>query len=258
MNPQDFNASGTSLPLNADGEQDEKMAMPIGVGEMEEGPALDPLAEARNAKKLSGGSVVIIVVVLIAVGGLFFMRRLSQVTASTSIPTEIEDTINKFLNTSGSDDGGADDFGAVNTQKSVLEVLTAAYSERQVPLKDVQRDPFVIYQPDDPVTIKETDRTVDENAILRRKQAERRAILNGLSQRLVLKSVLRGSTPLAIINGQIYRVGDRVPVGDAGYGFTVTDISTSAVTLVAEAPELGMTRAMGNAVEITIGVHDNR
>jgi hypothetical protein len=258
VNPQDLNTSGTSLPLNADGEQDEKMAMPIGVGELDEGPALDPLAEARNAKKLSGGSVVIIIVVLIAVGGLFFMRRLSEVTASSSIPTEIEDTINKFLNTSGSDDGTADDFNAVNTQKSVLEVLTAAYSERQVPLKDVQRDPFVIYQPTIDLQPTEIGPNIDENAVLRRRQAERRQALNAVAHRLELKSVLGGSTPLANINGQIYRVGDSISVGAEGHSFTVTGISTSAVTLVGEAPEVGMTRAMGNAVEITIGVHDKR
>jgi hypothetical protein len=258
VNTQDFNTSGTSLPLSTDGEQDEQMAMPLGVGDMDEGPALDPLAEARNAKKLSGGSVVIIIVVLIAVGGLFFMRRLSQVTASTTIPTEIEDTINKFLNATGNDEKNADDFNAVNSQKSVLEVLTAAYSERQVPLQDVQRDPFVIYQPTMEIEPTDIGPQIDQNAVLRRKQAERRQSLNALAQRFKLKSVLGGSNPLANIDGQIYRVGDHIPVGSEDQSFIVTGISTSAVTLVAEAPELGMTRAMGNAVEVTIGVHDDR
>jgi hypothetical protein len=260
VNPQDLNTTGTSLPLDTDGKPDEKMAMPIGVGDMEEGPNLDPLAEARNAKKLSGGSMVIIIVVLIAASGLFFMRRLSQVTATTSMPQEIEETINKFLNAPGHGNGAGDaeDFDAVNSQKSVLEVLTAAYSERQVPLKDVQRDPFEIYAT--PVKIDNTDHgpVIDESAALSRRQAERRQNLTATAKRLELKSVLGGSNPLANIGGRIYRVGESVPVGSEGQKFRVIDISNSSVILVAEVPELGMTRAMGNAVEVTLDVHAKR
>jgi hypothetical protein len=82
--------------------QDDEKTMPLGLG-MGEQSGLDPLASAGSGRKLSAGSLIIAIVVVIACGGLWLMRTLSQVSASTGTSAEAESTIEKFLNTFKSD-----------------------------------------------------------------------------------------------------------------------------------------------------------
>ena len=148
MNGDEFSDATSHLP-GADADRMPDVTMPLGTGEgPEEGAALDPLAGAGTRRKISGGSVLIAAVVIIATGGLFAMRWLSEATAARDADREIESTIESFLKsfTGLSDDNPEETETPTgdNPSDRVLAVLTTEYSERQVPLRDVQRNPFIL------------------------------------------------------------------------------------------------------------------
>ena len=239
MNPNDFNTTEPSAPeSDSNGPQD--LTMPLGTGEFGDPAGVDLLAGASARKSLNTGSVLVVAVILIAVGGLFSMRMLAQVTAATAIDTDIETTIEDFLQTALGPEGfaGAQD-GAENHKENVIAVLKETYSEQQVPLHEVQRDPFVIYETaSGGPTLPTYDPTADELARRERQfQQEREARQMQFEQAggtLRVKSVLGGTNPLANINGDVVRVGDFVHAGSDQIEFRVTAISTASVDLVAE------------------------
>ena len=58
---------------------------------------------------------------------------------------------------------------------------------------------------------------------------KRRAMIERAAERIVVSSVLSGSSPVAIIDGTVVRVGDLVEVDD--WTFTITEIGRGGVTL---------------------------
>jgi hypothetical protein len=239
VNPNDFNTAEPSAPAS-ESHEPQDVTMPLGTGEFGDPAGVDLLAGATARKSFNTGSVLVIAVVLIAVGGLFSMRMLAQVTAATAIDADIETTIEDFLQTALGTEGsaGAQD-GAASHKDNVIAVLKETYSEQQVPLHDVQRDPFVIYETaSGGTTLPAYDPTADELARRERQfQQEREARRLQFEQAggtLRVKSVLGGGNPLANINGDVVRVGDVLHAGPDQIEFRVTAISTASVDLVAE------------------------
>ena len=132
---------------------------------------LDPLAGASSRRKVGSGPVLIVAVILIAVAGLFSMRKIAEVTAASGIDSEIEATIVKFLESIGEPGGGTPAPRSGVDYESLLGVITESYSDRQVPLQDVQRDPFVI---ETAAGGKPVDPSVDPNVEAAEKRARRR------------------------------------------------------------------------------------
>jgi hypothetical protein len=127
--------------------------------------------------------------------------------------------------------------------KRVLAELTANYVESQVPLENVQRNPFRM--PDamakaetkpvpgeDPAKASEAQKT--------RLAEQRKQRIKDAAAQMKLNGVLGGSVPVARISGEAARVGDTV-----GEYFTVKAINGRSVELEAE----GMT--------FTIDMHDD-
>jgi hypothetical protein len=243
VNPNDFNDSNVT-PSPGDVETQRDVTMPLGTGEFAEEPSLDPLASAGSTKRLSGGVLLIAAVVIIAVGGLFSMRKIAQVTAATDASSEIESRIEAFLNdltgqTTSTAVGHAGELGA---RGESLAVLRDDYSERQVALHDVQKDPFVIYL--DPSTVGPIEPDPQPGAsaeeLFLRRQAERRTLFQQAAAGLNLRSVMGGASPLAIIDDTIVRLGDQITSGPSAVEFRVTAIGAGTVEVTAEAPELDL------------------
>lgn len=241
MNGNEFSGSEPVLG-DPDGREQQHATMPLGTGNFADETAIDPLAGAQNRRKLGGGGLLIFAVVLIALAGLFSMRKLTQVTAASPIDSDIEKTIEEFINSVGGGTGQPqkpDGIGGVMNDDRVLAILSESYTQRQVALRDVQKNPFIIDQltpdPVDPSTIGSgyKDRQ-------RQDRTERRAQIEQAGQSLHLKSVVDGAVPLAIVEGRIVRVGDTFTAGPSRITFRVDAISTSAVNLVAEAPEFDL------------------
>jgi hypothetical protein len=216
--------------------------MTLGAGELGADPSLDPLAGASSGKKVNGGLLLIIAVMVIAAGGLFFMRKIAAVTASMVIDRDVEQTIESFIESNEAGPGSGAQLTA--DYHEVLGVLTEAYSERQVPLRDIQRDPFIIFQPgaDQSVVSDTLDPSLQQERLFLQRQAERRTLFERGMQRLRLKSILGGSNPLAIVDQKIVRVGDVLMVeeGSQELRYRIKRIDSASVDIVGEAPELAL------------------
>jgi hypothetical protein len=242
----------TDTDIGASGSPPPPPQMPLGTGDFGADPSLDPLAGASGGKKLNGGLLLIIAVMVIAAGGLFFMRKIAAVTASMVIDRDVEALIDDYIKSNPDDDTTPDRLSS--TYNEVLGVLTEAYSERQVPLRDVQRDPFIIHyaEPDLPDPREAVDPSLQQERVFLQRQAERRTQLEEGVRKLKLKSILGGSNPLAIIDGKIVRVGDVLVVnaGELALRYRVKRIATASVDLAGEAPELAL------SVPFILQLHD--
>lgn len=211
----------------------DEAAMPIGVGDFGGAGDFTTTSEAPSAvKRHAGGALLLVVVVAVAGVGLFSMRTLTRASAATDEPTEVERSIEKFLDMIQT--GKAGNVRPNKSTDSVLDVLSESYTQRQVSLEDVQRNPFIIFETAD-APVKTPQETVDpiiEKRRVRMTQFER------ARDRLRLTTVLMGSRPLANINNQVLRVGDSLTIESEDVTFTIIAIEASSVELEAEDSDL--------------------
>jgi hypothetical protein len=211
-------------------------------------PSFDPLAGAGEGRKVHGGLILIVAVVLTAMAGLFSMRKLAEVTAAAGVDAEIEATIESFLSklTKSGVTGSNGEATSADAKfgDTVLAVITTSYAERQVPLRDVQRDPFVIDELDAAMVDRpgiQSENPVEREAREResKREARRQSLVNA-GESLELKSIMGGTRPMALLEGAIVSVGDTVTTpGNLG-SFVVKSIMSASVDLVAEDPELDL------------------
>ena len=217
---------------NSDGEStpESEKSIPLGVGDMIEPTALDPLVTASGAKKFKAGSMVLVIVIIMACAGIWFMKSLSKVSAVTGGNSDIEASIEKFISGmkgSSAKDGSSNSSSALNsTDASVLAVLSGSYVEKQIPLDGVQRNPFILFNETAPVGPVASD---DSGMA-----ARRRGEIEKAATQLQLKSVLMGSQPLANIGGKIVRQGEEIVLQPDNITFRVTEITKESVTVVGE------------------------
>ena len=193
------------------------------------------------AKKRRTGPLILIAVVLLAAGGLFCMHALSKITGASKGNSDIEATITKFLNSMtgtqlGDSEGSAKDL--VANHDKIVGVLSNDYLDLQIPLSDLQFNPFVIDRGARQIAQPEVDIGYDNAQRLERKRAQRREELQSAASKLRLKSVIMGGTPLANISGSIVRIGEVVSVGRDDVDFQVTAITHDTVTITANEPHL--------------------
>lgn len=204
---------------------------------------IDPLANVSERKKLNTGSLVLVVVVLLAAVGLWSMRAMTKVGAMTGRTSDVEANIEKFLSSLKTEKAATSKGGtspALAPSDTVLSVLTETYTQRQVPLTDVQRNPFI--WPGDgvqaPVAID------DPSKGLAKRQADRKAKIEHASNSLQLKSVIMSKVPIANISGRIVRPNDEISADSDNVTFRVVAIAADSITLVCDDAELDLSVAI--------------
>ncbi len=240
MNVNDITNMNDSDNSHGDGD----VTLPLGVAEGAD-TSFDPLASNESRKRSMGGSLVIALVVVGAVAGLYSMRMLSRLTAAAIFDTDAESTIDAFLGSNVADGGGGTTFG---NGTGVLEVLQDDYIDQQVPIESVRRNPFEIFQSvpnEDPV---DTGPVVPMGSTPEELDVRMRSDIQIASTRLELKSVLGGSKPLAIINGEIVQIGDILSVSGVPFSFEVTRIMPAAVELEVRHADLIGTAELVNLI----------
>ena len=231
-------ASFESLEPNETGDD---MTRPLGVGSFGTDAGAGVEESSGGSLKLRSSSLLLAVVIVLAIVGLFSMRTLAKVTAVVSGNQEMEQVIEEFLNSSAGrsvlqlTNTGSD---AVAKSNRVLQVLNESYTEQQVPLEEVQKDPFLLFDPA-PVGPKGDQGPLQPNQ-LELARAERRQQLSTIASRLSLKSVMLGDVPLANINGQIVRQGEIITVMPERQEFEVLSIDADLVRLAASDLNLGV------------------
>ncbi len=238
---ESYNADDVTDLAETEDLSSEPTQMPLGTAAFaaEDGD-LDGLDDGL-AKKRRTGPLILIAVVLLAVGGLFCMHALSKITGASQGNSEIEATITKFLNSMtgaqlGNSKGSAKDL--VASHRAVVDVLSDNYTDLQIPLSDLQFNPFVIDRGPQPIAEPEVDFGDDDARRMERKRVKRREEIQSAADSLRLKSVIMGGTPLANISGTIVRIGEVVPVDHEEVDFHVIAITKDSVKLTAHEPLL--------------------
>lgn len=184
--------------------------------------AMESLGEAPK-KRLPVQLIMLVGLVVVAGGSLLAMRKLGMG------PSGAEGNEVKI----DYDDKGS--LASADHQK-VLDDLTSSHIEQQVPTEQVQRNPFKMAESLQG-TLKAKPEVVDDGSVktlrekeeaerLQREIEERRALIQSTKDSLKVHSVLGGSSPLARINNEVVRVGQKV--ADM---FTVTAIHDRSVEL---------------------------
>jgi hypothetical protein len=218
---------------------DRDVTLPLGIGAAAEDMPADTFGSSASVRKFKSGTLLLTLVIGLGAGGLVVMRMITRITAHAGAQTTIETTIDEFLKAVDQPGNGDDTPAAfIARNEQVLEVLSDDFTDRQVPLADVQRDPFVIFAngPIQPAIV--DDGSTAAHRALEQRRQERLRLIDTVASRLRLQSVIMSAEPLAHLNGQVVRVGDRLKLEEDGLRFTVTAIGRQSVTYLAEDVEL--------------------
>jgi hypothetical protein len=213
--------------------------------EFSDDAGFDPVVSKKSRRRISAGTMVIMAVIGIAIGGLVSMRTFARVTAADTGTMAVESTIDDWLN--NYKDFSGTEFTDPFADSDAIEVLTASYSNQQVPLTDVSKNPFILPGETAPVT-----KSVDPRkyALEQRERdiAAKTTLFETTGNAMRLKSIMLGAEPLANIDGQIVQIGDAIEVDDGSsvISFTVTALNAQTATLVATEPQLDL------SVEVTL------
>lgn len=161
------------------------------------------------------GLLVLGMVVAVAGGVLFGMRQLGMGPKLSLAEIKIDYPLD------------SDPLNANSDHERILEDLRTGGNVQRVPLEMVQTNPFA-WRSLAPKEVPEKKQESIED-LSRRQAEERRQKTRDAAAALVLNSMMGGRVPMARIDGQLVRVGDRV-----GEYFTVKAISGRSVELASE------------------------
>lgn len=211
-----------------------------------------PLVEEESSSKINSSAVIITMFILVSVGAVFAMRTISK-SNNTAFASnlEVENQIEIFLDSMASQnlsDGSG--MNSSSSETTVLKVLSTTYSDRQVKLEDVKKNPFITVA--DASNQAQTQANPNPGGISLKKWNIQREMLReqfiAASQKITVNSLMSGSSPLASLNGKIVREGETITVGSDEVQFTVETILLNTVILVAESAEYDL------RIQFTLGL----
>lgn len=196
--------------------------------------------DRRPIRRMTSGSLVVLLLAVVAVVGLYSMRNIGRISASTGISREIEQLVASVLPPKGAEGAAAAPSLPVVDDSALFAMLDTDHrATLQLPFERLGRDPFELWRDPsapaaDPSAVEVEDRSGSGAAWGR--EVER---VVGLLQ---LKSVIGGgsSSAMANVNGRIIRPGDVFTVAEAEAEFRVVRIERDSVVLKARNPRLGI------------------
>lgn len=140
------------------------------------------------------GMLLIVLVLVVAGGALFAMRQIGTkgLMKLTTVEVEIPDTTDQ-----------SERFA------EIMQDIQSTGREVQVPISNVKKNPFFIETEEVPVVAHHDDGDAARRAEEEARLARLRQVQQALGS-LELQSIAGGNRPLAIINGTLHQVGDRV------------------------------------------------
>lgn len=179
-------------------------------------------AIAPVKKKLPTSTILLVGIVVAAAGGLVAMRKYGLGPQFSFGDTKSEVDMSNAANT--------------DAHRRVLRELTTSAVVAQVPVEQVQRNPFAMDEAFDGLMARPEPRDTGLDAAERarldaerraREEAERRAgQIRQAAARLRLNSVIAGTRPIARISDRNYQLNEKV-----GEFFTLVEIQQRSVTL---------------------------
>lgn len=207
--------------LSATEEQSGEANAPLTTPFAHETVGLDGDASMLRGKH--SGAMVLGLVLCIAGATLFGMRSLGNAGKIALLDIKIDYPL----------DGASK--ASLKDQQLVLQDLRSSTELKQVPLEEVQMNPFE-WRGLGPAETQRAGPGVDPAELSRRAREQRQRDIDMAFGRLVLNSIIGGRIPVARISGEMVKVGGKV-----GEYFTVLSIDGRSVVLVADDKQFVMT-----------------
>lgn len=172
--------------------------------------------ESSMLRGKHSGAVVLGLVLCIAGATLFGMRTLGSAGKIALLDIKIDYPL----------DGAAN--ASLKDQQVVLQDLRSSTELKQVPLEEVQMNPFE-WRGLGPAEAARSTPGLDPAEMSRRAKEQRAREIDQAFSKLVLNSIIGGRVPVARISGEIVKVGAKV-----GEYFTVASIDGRSVVLLAD------------------------
>lgn len=194
-------------------------------------------AQDLESKSSRASGLLVLGLVVAAAGGVLFgMRQLGMGPKLSLAEIKIDYPLD------------SDSLSASADHERILEDLRTGGNVQRVPLAMVQTNPFAwrALAPKEPAE-KQQESLED---LSRRQAEERRKKVGDAAAKLVLNSVMGGRTPMARVDGQLVRVGDKV-----GEYFEVTAISGRSVDLTCEGQTFSISMGEPEDASVPGGPH---
>jgi len=220
MNDQFLQDAGADANMNGS---------PDALGDTFNDDGFDPLAGTTSGRRAPTGVIILGGVIAAAAIGLWSMKFVAKASAGGQENSAAVQAVESWLSQAEAERHTSDDD---QRRASSLAVLSGQYADRAIPLRDLQRNPFILFIERNSTG---TDVPDDTNDIQRRFEARKQARMQAFelaATGLNLKMIAGGSNPLANINGTIVGIGDPIPAGPGSdIIFTVESIEGDVVTL---------------------------
>ena len=170
--------------------------------------------EGATGSKLPQSTLLIVAIVVVAGGALGFMRMSQSNVGEDRIDAEVRAKIDQAVAKFSNRDAMSPDdpINPANIDElfadteSVVAMFATDYTQNQVPVEYVKKNPFVLNRP------KSTDNqpTSTHNRDLERQYQQWLTERRREIQKLNLEAVMGGTTPVAIVDGESVRVGQQL------------------------------------------------
>ncbi len=213
----DINSDSDSGPAEPQGLPASMMSADPALTDPEDSGLAD-LSDASGEgvkKSLPTNIIMMTMVVAVAAGSLYLMRTVGVRGGVAFTTPKIDYPVDG--------EGVVDD----EAHQRVMEALRTSDDIVQVPLADLQRNPFLLDDSEEIPEIAEAP-TYDLDAELRRKAEQRKLEISRTLESLEVNSIISGHVPIARINGVPVRIGDTIAI------FTVRAIHGRSVELEAD------------------------
>ncbi len=184
--------------------------------------------DASDGRRRIGQSTVMIIwVAVVAAGGLYLMRLSQGAVDPVAISPEIEAMVDVAIARDQSGEAGAGGSGKLtglfDDTDAIIAMFTSDSAGRQVPLEYVKMNPFLlpVYAPEPTLTAEKAPTA----AVTNKRQKDELTQWQMNVSLLKVELVIEGARPMAMINGQMLKPGDRIE------GFKVDKIANRAVQL---------------------------
>ncbi len=201
-------------PTTAQG-QDEPQSMSLLGGiartdDLSEAEQLE-IATGRTGRPTMGQNLLLLLLVTIIAGGTLYAMRLTQGDmANSAASREVDAKIEKLLARLKGADAKATRVGNIdeilNDTEQIVEIFSVDFTDHQVPVEFVQKNPFKLTArkptvSDDP----EARRRAEEEARMKRMMAMQAEL-----KKFEITGINLRPRPIAVINGEFYKPGDKL------------------------------------------------
>jgi hypothetical protein len=183
---------------------------------------------SEEAKKpMSKSTLVMVVIIALAIGGMYFMHQRASATAAEPADTKATQVIKQFM--SEKEKNSAQMRKMIDETKAVVDQFLNYPNLKQIPLAELQSNPFRMMAPKDDAAETEAARLKKLKEDQARLSAEK-AQIEKAAQSLNLQSIVTsGARKACMINNTLVMEGQSVQEGDKQ--FTVVKITSKQVTV---------------------------